>query len=111
MRARWHVFVVGLLCWATSWTTQATPISNHDGDTFKIRGEVRVRVLGVDTPEVGTGEGADRATAFARKWLLKGPVTLTICGQDLYGRILAHVHRDGESLAELLIKAGLGKKR
>lgn len=105
-----RILILALLCWSSSWTVAATPVSNHDGDTFKIRGEVRVRVLGVNTPEVGQPK-ADEATAFTARWLAQGPVLLTVCGQDVYGRLLAHVTRGEDNLADALLAAGLGKKR
>jgi micrococcal nuclease len=75
-----------------------------DGDTIdvEIAGSVeRVRLLGIDTPEVAhPGKPAechgDAATAFTEALLpASTSVTLTrdVVGRDHYGRLLAYVHR------------------
>lgn len=97
--------------------------SVYDGDTFKINlncslavycEKVPVRVLGVDTPEIkGKTERekklAQQAKEFTKKFLAKGPVSLTNCGRDKYFRLLCDVtNGDGKNLAKELIKANLG---
>lgn len=97
-----------------------------DGDTFdalvKIfpgqTAQVRVRVLGVDTPEK-KGETMTRALeaqAFTRRWLTEGDgaqesVTIHACKFDTLSRLLGKVCRGGECLDESLIRAGLGRAR
>ena len=99
--------------------------SIYDGDTFKINlncslavycEKVPVRVLGVDTPEIkGKTERekklAQQAKDFTKKFLAKGPVSLSNCGRDKYFRLLCDVtNGDGKNLAQELIKAKLGYK-
>lgn len=100
--------LIALLCW----TVQARAIRTIDGDSFVIRAEIwpklykieTVRLLGVDAPEL---RGPDRdkalaAKAFTEEWLSRGPFTVEACGRDSFGRLLAHVSRDGEALAGAL---------
>ena len=78
-----------------------------DGDTF-VSGRDRVRLYGLDTPELGQ-PCADAATQRARELaggsvrVEGGPRT-----RDLYGRRLYYVYTEaGESIAELLVREGL----
>lgn len=86
-----------------------------DGDTFilyhvGVASEERVRVLGVDTPEMNQVNGPE-AKAFTEAWLAKGPFRFMACKRDSFGRYLGNVMRDGDGLAEALIATGLGVKR
>lgn len=97
-----------------------------DGDTLIIRAAdgdkptTRIRLWGVDTPELARNGGerpaepwADEATAFARQHLEGERVTLELEQhrlRDRYARVLAHVVLpDGEMLNERLILAGLSE--
>ncbi len=78
-----------------------------DGDTF-VSGNTRVRLYGMDTPEIGE-DCADEATERLRKLagdtvrVERGPRTT-----DVYGRSLAYVYTEsGLSIDELLVKEGL----
>ena len=97
--------------------------SVYDGDTFKINlncslavycEKVPVRVLGVDTAEIkGQTERekklAQQAKEFTKKFLAKGPVSLSNCSRDKYFRLLCDVtNGEGKNLAKELIKAKLG---
>jgi endonuclease YncB( thermonuclease family) len=88
----------------------------HDGDTLVLEDGRRVRLIGVNAPEVSShGPGdpyADEATLAARHFLGESPAVLLLPGaeaRDRYGRLLAHVFRpaDGASLAAELIARGL----
>lgn len=106
-----------ILCWTV--TGNMTRVI--DGDTFVadlsvwhgLTAREKVRVLGVDTPEMKrpTRDAGEAAKAFAEKWLSEGPVTVTSCKRDSFGRILGAVYRDRKTLAEDLIKAGHGITR
>lgn len=87
-----------------------------DGDTFVLFSigtppEERIRILGVDTPERGTGPLADSATAFTTRWLAAGNFTINACKRDSFGRFLATVTRPAQDLADTLIALHLGVKR
>ncbi|MEJ5258853.1 MAG: thermonuclease family protein [Anaerohalosphaeraceae bacterium] len=93
-----------------------------DGDTLDIRTEngeiVRVRLLGVDTPEtkhptVGVMYFGPEAADFVRQLIGSGPVTLLLDNvgdqRDLYGRLLAYVRlEDGRIVNEEIIRNGWG---
>lgn len=113
-----HLAAALLLCW--TWTG-VIPGRVIDGDTFEAQVAIaphhiwypRVRVLGVDTPELdgATKPAALAAKAFTEAWLSRGPVVLVACKEDHFGRLLATVQRDGDNLATLLINAGHGVPR
>ncbi len=95
-----------------------------DGDTITVRAriwlgqdvETRVRLAGVDAPELRGACPRERALAVAARDLLVAAVggaevTLTEIRYDKFGgRVLAHVESAaGESLSKLLVAAGLGR--
>lgn len=85
-----------------------------DGDTFilysvGVPAEERIRVLGVNSPEVGR-VGADSATAFTKRWIAAGDFLIEACKRDSFGRLLALVTRGASNLATDLINAGWGVK-
>jgi len=84
-----------------------------DGDTFVIMGGERVRLIGVDTPEMRGGPEplAVEATEFTKKMIENKCVHLELDmdERDQYGRILAYVYIDGTSLNEELLKQGLAR--
>lgn len=84
-----------------------------DGDTIHC-GEQRVRLAGLDAPELRARceEEARLAQAATERLrgLVEGGVTLHQTGQDRYGRVLAVVrNRRGEDVAEVLIRDGLAR--
>ena len=96
----------------------------YDGDTLTVNAEIwpdiahvgKVRVRGVDTPEIRGKCEQERALAiaardFVRERIVNQSVTLSEIENDLYGgRVLARVHlASGEELAGVLIEAGYGR--
>lgn len=88
-----------------------------DGDTFATKQNKRVRLLGINTPEISHGAG-QASQPFAQK--AKQRLTDLIGGKqivlsfsegrttDKYGRLLAFVHlENGENINETLVKEGL----
>lgn len=90
----------------------AAMLSAVDGDTIDLDGE-RIRVLGVDTPEINCHCQRECGMARAAKAFtaerLRGQVGIERHGKDRYGRTLARVTVDGIDLAVLLVDAGLGR--
>jgi endonuclease YncB( thermonuclease family) len=86
-----------------------------DGDTLALRDGRRVRLLGIDTPEIGhDGEPSEPYAEEAKALLarLAGPgatlrLRLDSDRFDRYGRLLAHVFTDdGSNLQARLLAAG-----
>lgn len=88
-----------------------------DGDTFRQNGQ-RIRIADIDAPEVrdfkcsSEKQLGDRATLRLRELLSAGPFELTPIDrdEDVYGRKLRVVIRDGKSLGEQLVDEGLARR-
>ncbi|MDA9951727.1 thermonuclease family protein [Oligoflexaceae bacterium] len=106
-------------------------LENYDGDTFKaeiaawpkiIGHRVPIRIAGVDTAEMASGEPCERRMAIkAKTWLrslLKGASEIRILNirRGKYFRIVADVYADRASVSQLLLDQGFatryaGKKK
>ena len=92
-------------------------VSVVDGDTFDIspavRGMDRVRMIGMDTPEVygGTEPCGPEASEYTTRHLEGRRVTLGVGEdpKDPYGRLLAWVWLDGQMFNKMLVLAGLAE--
>jgi micrococcal nuclease len=90
----------------------ATVTRVSDGDTIRLSGLGRVRLIGIDTPEVfGRQECfGRRASGFVKRLLPPGtPVSYRLGAEsrDRYGRALAYVWlEDGRFLNLLLVSRG-----
>ena len=102
-------------CGRTPVSMNPSDIRVEDGDTL-VYGETVIRVVGMDAPEIAHPEhgvdagqpGGPEARRLAVQLLAAaGRVEYLSCGEDRYGRTLAHVFVDGELLAVHLIRAGL----
>jgi len=97
---------------AVAGTRTATVTKNTDGDTLRLSGIGRVRLIGVDTPEVYGGvECYGRAaSAFTERVLPPGTnvrYRLGVESRDRYGRALAYVWlRDGHFFNLMLVERG-----
>ena len=94
--------------------TRATVVAVYDGDTLTLSTGDKVRLRGVNTPEIKPAEDYGiEARDAARDLLLNQEVILTYgpseSVRDGYGRLLASVHTaDGRDLALHLLEQGLG---
>lgn len=91
-----------------------------DGDTIDVATEggiVRVRLIGIDTPEIGRGGAvnecyAEEARTFLDELIYGQEVQLIVdatqADVDKYGRLLRHVHAGDVDAAEAAITAGAG---
>lgn len=85
-----------------------------DGDTIELRGGETVRLLGIDTPELGEPY-ADDAKWALYSWVAHKPILLEIDEEerDVYNRLLAHIYvetEDGWVLVNAeLVRAGLAR--
>lgn len=89
-----------------------------DGDTLDVRklsgGGERIRILGIDTPEVYGGiECGGRAASALMKILARGRVRVKTDPKqpkrDRYGRLLAYVSRGGVDLGRRMVVRGRAK--
>lgn len=90
----------------------------HDGDSLVLEDGRRVRVMGINAPELGRDGAPDEPYAIAARDSLRralfqsGQVVGLRYGaerQDHYGRTLAHVFSaGGENLGAALLRQGLG---
>jgi micrococcal nuclease len=93
-------------------SASATVTKHTDGDTLWLSGIGKVRLIGIDTPEVFGGAECygPEASAFVKRLLpLGSPVryALGVEERDRYGRALAYVYlEDGRFLNLLLARRG-----
>ncbi len=95
---------------ASVWPWPGKVIGISDGDTLTAlrdgRDQVKVRLYGIDAPEMGQPYGD------AAKWALSGMafgqvVEIQDTDRDKYGRTVAHVLVSGLDVSERLVQAGL----
>lgn len=82
-----------------------------DGDTIALPGDLRVRYLLVDAPEITAGHEAcygANAAQFNRDLVLGKPISLTYdtACEDAFGRTLAYVSVAGQDVNRLLVERG-----
>jgi micrococcal nuclease len=64
----------------------------YDGDTLTLVDERRVRLLGIDTPEMKPPQPySEEAKQYTKSRCNKQEIWLLIDGEDHYGRLLAHI--------------------
>ena len=86
--------------------------SVYDGDTLTLTSGQRVRLLQIDTPELGSGECYSRAARTALLVLVPvgSRVTLEVDPRldriDRYGRLLRYVHRGSLNVNVQLVRRG-----
>jgi endonuclease YncB( thermonuclease family) len=97
---------------ARSTQVAGTVASVTDGDTLRLTNGARVRLLQIDTPELGTGECYSRAarTALLQRVPVGSRVVLEADSRldrvDRYGRLLRYVHRGTMNVNVALVRAG-----
>lgn len=87
----------------------------YDGDTIALEGGEKVRLLGINTPEIGGGRKAEEAGGEEAKAWLKQKIEgrrvrleQDAATRDKYRRLLAHVFaEDGTHINLALVEAGL----
>ena len=113
MRRAWvGAAVIGLLVTATP-ANAVTVDHVVDGDTIQLASGVYVRLIGIDTPEVGEC-GYRAAKRQLDSWIgskakLVNPASVD--DLDIHGRLLRYVHASGRDTGLALIKKGLAKAR
>ena len=94
-----------------------------DGDTvevvldlgFSLFTKQKVRVLGINTPELRSKDESEKQRAlaakrFAEEWFSSGSFTVSTTKDDKYGRILGDFQKKGEteSFSEAVLREGHG---
>jgi micrococcal nuclease len=84
-----------------------------DGDTFWLKGE-KIRLADVDAPESGGGCLEERRTAAEAAGRLaelldEGAFEVVRTGRDIYGRTLAVVTIDGDSVGSILVQEHMAR--
>lgn len=108
-------------------TTTCKVLSVYDGDTVtcELRRTVRVRILGLDSPEIRTRDLEEKARGLAARDYLRSmiegeEVILHIPaprdGSDLsdlftFGRVLGHLYFEDSLVSERMITGGHGEPR
>ncbi|MBP8290756.1 MAG: thermonuclease family protein [Chromatiaceae bacterium] len=118
------LWVMGLFPFAV-WSACPLPAQSEparvtqviDGDTLELKDKTRVRLIGINTPEIGRDgkpddPGARQASAALRDLLAGSGWRVRLVadgeGRDRYGRRLAHLFDDQRrNLSEQLIERGL----
>ena len=81
-----------------------------DGDTVWVAvagggKPIKVRIEGIDAPEICQPGGASSQDALRRR-LLGSQVSLSLHFQDDYGRVLATIHQQGEDVGRWMVSSG-----
>lgn len=81
-----------------------------DGDTLWVQPDKggpthKLRILGIDAPEICQAGGESSRKALIR-FVLHQRVDVTVTRQDVYGRGLARVHLNNKDLGALMVKSG-----
>ncbi len=98
------LFVFLLPSLALAWSGEVTKI--HDGDTITVSG-TKIRLWGIDCPEYKQDYGRE-ATEFVRHLLpLGATVEVEDVARDRYGRTVAIVSYQGDTVQADLLRAGL----
>ncbi|OGO14848.1 MAG: hypothetical protein A2Z02_00425 [Chloroflexi bacterium RBG_16_48_7] len=96
-----------LLLSCNSPSVPASVVEIIDGDTVRIEGNISVRYLGVDTPEIGEPYYIESKYYNAR--LLQGrkiTLQIDITDKDAYGRLLRYVYADTVMVNTELVRQG-----
>jgi len=103
------VLVANLATLVAAQSFRATVTWVDDGDTvWTLEGasRARVRLDGIDCPEIGQPFGLE-AKQFTSAALLRRQVVVTVRDVDTYGRLVSRVTDDGRDVSVDLVRAGL----
>jgi len=98
------LFSVGAAVWAVSAKGFDGTAVVVDGDTIKL-GLQRVRLWGIDAPEMYTAEGR-AAKAYLRAFAEGKNVRCLAMDKDRYGRTVAQCWMNGKDLAWYMVEGG-----
>lgn len=77
-----------------------------DGDTVEIENGIRIRLMGLNTPEKNRFL-AEEAKVYLENLVLNKKVKFVSMGGDRYGRVLAYIFVNKKNVNELILSQGL----
>lgn len=80
----------------------------HDGDTFTLKNGDRVRLLGIDAPELGNC-GATESASLLESLILEKTVKITDEKRDNFGRRMGLAWKGSTLINEEMLKSGWAK--
>lgn len=91
-------------------------VRNYDGDTATVNifevhpilgREIGVRIAGIDTPEIGSGEKALKAKIYLEELLTSAKqIDLRKCTRGKYFRIVCDIMVDDQSVSSMIVGEG-----
>lgn len=98
---------------ALAFTLNGTCVSVYDGDTITVKADSKkekIRLLGIDTPEMGQKPWGTKARDFTRGLVLNKDVRVETDAQprDRYGRLLGYVYVGDTFVNEAIVREGHG---
>lgn len=81
----------------------------YDGDTLAMscdKGKLKVRVWGIDAPEMGQRPWGDRARDQLQGLLSNGAIRVEVADTDRYGRTVARLYENGQDIGLALVRQG-----
>ena len=93
--------------WATNQQTTSSlqVIDITDGDTIKLKGDIKVRLLGINTPEKGM-LNAEKPEEYLKQTILNQKVQIVHQGTDRYGRILGYIFLNNQNINQKILEQG-----
>lgn len=107
----WFILIVslsanGYFVWKNNEQMRVTSV--YDGDTFWIKSGDRVRLLGINAPDLGKCKSEEAREALS-KLVLNKVIKLTEEKREAYGRRMGLVYVDGLLVNEEIAKLGFAK--
>lgn len=80
----------------------------YDGDTVLVDAggkKTKIRLYGIDAPELSQ-EFGDKSRALLSRLIEKKKITVSVTGEDRYGRLIGVVYFDGLDINAVMLKNG-----
>ena len=103
------LFLVSPSCARAQQDLECIVAKVSDGDSFKCRDGSRVRLIGIDAPELDQEPFGRRSREALERRMAKGTAVrleFDVQPRDQYGRLLAYVWRDGRLINEEQVADG-----